>query len=219
MARDKLTARQKRFVEEYAAGDGNAVQAFFRAYGRTTSAGKRRTYKAAQVESSKLLSKPIVDAEIRAAQAEYAARVRVSKLKVIREVAGVAFADPADAFDPDPNGGPLVAKPLHEIPAATRRAIQSVKVKRRRLAGSGKEVYEVEEVEYKFASKMDALDKLCKKLGFYSDAPPPTPGGGLPVELITRILAEYGASHGAAGGYAVGAEPRAAESGVPEPGG
>jgi hypothetical protein len=100
---------------------------------------------------------------------EYAARVRVSKGRVLREVSAVAFADPADAFDPDPNGGPLLARPLHKIPAATRRAIQSVKVKRRRIAGNGSEVYEVEEVEYKFASKLDALDKLCKRLGFYTD--------------------------------------------------
>ena len=40
-----------------------------------------------------------------------------------------------------------------------------------RIAGGGDEVYEVEEVEYKFASKLDALDKLCRKLGIYTDDP------------------------------------------------
>jgi phage terminase small subunit len=168
-----LTANQKRFVEEYAA-DGNATQAYFRAYGRRTSSGKLRTYRTAQVQASKLLSTPIIAAEVKAAHDAYAARVRVTKARVLREVAAVAFADPADAFDPDPNGGPLVAKKLHDIPAATRRAIQSVKVKRRRIAGGGNEVYEVyevEEVEYKFASKMDALEKLFKKLGFYAGDP------------------------------------------------
>jgi phage terminase small subunit len=165
-----LTLKQKRFIEEYAC-DGNATQAYFRAFGRTTSKGTRRSYLAAQVQSSRLLLNPIVAAEVKAAQDAYAARIRVTKARVLKEVAAVAFADPADAFDPDPNGGPLVAKKLHDIPAATRRAIQSVKVKRRRIAGGGNEVYEVEEVEYKFASKMDALEKLFKKLGFYAGDP------------------------------------------------
>lgn len=164
----KLTEKQRRFVAEYAA-DENAVQAYFRAFGRTTAKGTARSYRAAQVNASKLLSTAIIQQELEKAREEYAARVRVSKGRVLREVSAVAFADPADAFDPDPNGGPLLARPLHKIPAATRRAIQSVKVKRRRIAGNGNEVYEVEEVEYKFASKLDALDKLCKRLGFYSD--------------------------------------------------
>jgi hypothetical protein len=167
-----LTQNQRRFVEEYVTegsrGHGNAVQAYFRAYGRVTKQGKRRTYQSAQAASSRLLSNVIVKAEVEAAQAEYSARIRVDKARTLRETACVAFFDPADAFDRDPAGGPLVAKPLHDIPAATRRAIQSVKYKRRRLKGDGDEVYEVEEVEYKFASKMDALDKLSKKLGFYA---------------------------------------------------
>lgn len=164
----KLTEKQRRFVAEYAA-DPNAVQAYFRAYGRTKADGKVRSYGVAAESARRLLQKPEIQAELGQAQAEYASRTRVSKGRVLREVSAVAFADPADAFDPDPNGGPLLARPLHKIPAATRRAIQSVKVKRRRIAGNGSEVYEVEEVEYKFASKLDALDKLCKRLGFYSD--------------------------------------------------
>lgn len=164
----KLTEKQRRFVAEYAA-DPNAVQAYFRAYGRTKADGKTRSYGVAAESARRLLQKPEIQAELEQAQAEYASRTRVSKGRVLREVSAVAFADPADAFDPDPNGGPLLARPLHKIPAATRRAIQSVKVKRRRIAGNGSEVYEVEEVEYKFASKLDALDKLCKRLGFYTD--------------------------------------------------
>lgn len=164
----KLTARQRRFVEEYAA-DPNATQAYFKAFGRTTSKGVRRTYKSAQKAASRLVSNVIIQAEIEAANADHVAKTRVSKRRVISEIACVAFVDPADAFDRDPDGGPLIAKKLHDIPANTRRAIQSVKVKRRRIAGGGDEVYEVEEVEYKFSSKLDALEKLCKRLGFYKD--------------------------------------------------
>jgi phage terminase small subunit len=164
----KLTEKQRRFVAEYAA-DPNATQAYLRAFGRLKSNGKTRSMKVASESARRLLAKPEIQAELEAANAEYAQRTRVSKQRVLREAAAVAFADPADAFDPDPQGGPLLARPLHQIPAATRRAIQSVKVKRRRIAGNKDEIYEVEEVEYKFASKLDALDKLCKRLGFYSD--------------------------------------------------
>lgn len=162
----KLTTRQRRFAEEYA-GDPNAVQAYLRAYGPTTSRGKKRSYHGASKAAARLLQIDAIKAEIAAANAALSARTRASKARVIREIAAVAFVDPADAFDRDPNGGPLVARKLHDIPPATRRAIASVKVKRRRIAGNRDEVYEVEEVEYKFVSKSDALDKLCKRLGLY----------------------------------------------------
>ena len=82
----RLTARQKRFVAEYAAGDGNATLAYFRAYGRKTRTGALRTYKGAQNAAAVLLSNPIISAEIEAAQAGYARAVRVSKLRVLREL-------------------------------------------------------------------------------------------------------------------------------------
>lgn len=48
-------------------------------------------------------------------------------------------------------------------------------------------MYEVEEVEYKFASKLDALDKLCKKLGFYAaDAGEDEAASGAVVELPAK---------------------------------
>lgn len=223
--RPKLTQKQRRFVAEYAA-DGNAVQAFFRAFGRVNRHGKPRSYRGASVEAARLLGNPDIQAELKAAEQEYAARVRVSRLRVLREVAAVAFADPADAFDPDPNGGPALARPLHAVPAATRRAIASVKVKRRRIAGGGSEVYEVEDVEYKFADKLAALDKLCKKLGFFAPEDPDAARAGgqqVPVELVTRLLAILGARGDEPGGPgrdpagdAVVAEPGAAVPGVPE---
>lgn len=171
---DRLTAKQKRFVEEYAA-DGNAVQAYFRAFGRLTSKGKRRSYKAAQSSSSLLLSNPIIAAEIGVANDVHAKRVRVSKQRVMRELAALAFSDPADLYEPDPANGNLpTPRPWDEVPPAARKAIQSVKIKRRRLAGGGGKddttEWEIEEVEYRLTPKGPELDKLCKKLGFYEDA-------------------------------------------------
>lgn len=177
-----LPEKELRFCAEYAA-DPNATQAYLRAFGPVS-------YRTAGTESHRLLKKPEVQAEVKAARLEYQRRCRVNGLRVVKELSCIAFADPADAFDPDPGGGPLVAKPLHQIPAATRRAIQSVKVKRRRIAGGGDEVYEVEEVEYKFASKDAALDKLSKHLGLYADRPGGAAEGG--TEAVQVYLPDNG---------------------------
>lgn len=166
--KNTLTLKQRRFVEEYTADDGNAVQAYFRAFGRYTSKGTRRSYKAAQASSSLLLSNPIIKAEVQAAQEAYAAKVRVSKLRVIRETAALAFADIGDLFERNPDGGLPRPRDWDDVPPATRKAVQSVKVKRRRLKSDDDATeWEVEEIDYKLYSKTDALEKLCKRLGLF----------------------------------------------------
>lgn len=225
--RKTLTQKQRRFVVEFAA-DGIAVQAYFRAFGRLTSQGKPRAYRAAQVESSKLLSNPIIQAEVEAANADYEARTGVTKERVIRELAAIAFSDPDDVYESDPDNGGLPApKPWAAIPPAARKAIQAAKVKRRRIKEKGEATqWEVEEIEYRFHSKTDALDKLCKKLGLYGEGKDDEGGGGgSNVELLARLAAliaarqpDAGGRGGGAGGPAVGTEPGAAEPGVPEPG-
>lgn len=166
MGTEDLTERQLRFAAEYAA-DPNALQAYQRAFGPVA-------YHTARVEGPKLLLNPAIKAEIDAAREEYKRRVRVPAVRVLRALSEIAFADPVDAFEDSPIGGLPSPKPLGSIPPATRRAIASIKVKRRRLAGGGGKDdvtdWEVQEVEYKFADKGAALDKLCRKLGFYEDA-------------------------------------------------
>ena len=173
MSKDKprLTAKQKRFVEEFAA-DGNAVQAYFRAFGRKTARGKKRSYDAAKTHAAELITKPHLLAEIEAANADYARKTRVSKLRTIREIAIIAYMDPDDVFEdnPDDSGRPIV-RPWKDIPPAARRTILGMKFKRKSLVSPDDETtWEVEEIEIKFHSKDTALDKLCKKLGFYADA-------------------------------------------------
>ena len=132
-----LTLKQRRFVEEYSA-DGNAVQAYFRAFGRRTSKGKRRSYQGASKAADRLLQNDRIAAEIRAAQNAYASKVRVSKLRVLQEVAALAFADAGDVYEADSRNGDMpTPRPWSDIPPAARRAIQSVKLKRRRLKGGG----------------------------------------------------------------------------------
>ncbi len=164
----KLTAKQRAFVAEYVI-DQNGVQAYFRAYGRNKSNGQPRSYFGANVQAIRLLQNPTIQRELRAAEADFARRVRVSKLRVLRELAMLAFVDPADAYDPDPDGGQDIPRPMSRIPAPVRRALSGSRTKRRRIVGEGQELYEVEEVEYKFSGKQAALDALCKKLGLFKD--------------------------------------------------
>lgn len=192
-ATTRLTLKQRRFVEEYAA-DPNGVQAYFRAFGRTTSKGSRRSYKSAQMAASRLVSNDIVAAEIEAAQAAWQKRVAVDKARVLAELAAIAFADPGDVYEPDPDNNGLPApKKWGDIPPATRKAIQSVKVKRKRLANDRDgTAWEVEEVEYRFHPKLDALDKLCKRLGLIAPDEAEDTQKAVPVELVTRLLALLG---------------------------
>lgn len=157
-----LTENQRRFVAEYVV-DRNATRAYLRAFGDDVGYGSARTL------SSRLLADINIRAEIEAAGWEHARRCGISARRVLRELASVAFADVGDAFEDNPFTGLPSPRALKDMPPATRRAIQSVKVKRKRLVGGGGKddttEWEVEEIEYKFADKLSALDKLCKHLG------------------------------------------------------
>lgn len=181
----KLTANQRRFCLEFGY-DRNAVQAYIRAFGEYTSNGNRRSYKAAADSAQKLLENPGIAAEILAAERAYAKRCGYSNRKVLREIAAVAFADAADVCETDKTGA-TVAKTIGKIPVATRKAIQSVKVKRRRIAGAADEVYEVEEVEYKLADKLVALEKLARRLGLLQ---PDQPGTKSSADTAPRLVHE-----------------------------
>lgn len=225
-----LTAKQKRFVEEYAA-DPNATQAYFRAFGRYTSAGKKRSYRSAQKAASRLVSDVIISAEIEAANAAHARRIRISKARVLRELAALAFADPDDLYEPDPqNGGLAMPRAWRDIPPSTRKAVQSVKVKRRKLKQLGEDdgdgpaaVWEVEELEYRLHPKLDALDKLCKRLGLFATDDEGKGDDGGPAELLARLgtllAARQSAGGTGAGSVSVEPQPGAAERGVQQSGG
>jgi phage terminase small subunit len=158
-----LTEQQLRFCMEYAA-DPNATQAYRRAF-------KGVTYKTANVEGSRLLANPSIQAELEAARKDYRRHCRVSFARIVREIAAIAHADPADIWTEDPEGNPVL-RPWAEISPAARKTIQSIKLKRKRLRGGGKDDvtdWEVEEVEVKQHSKDAALDKLCRHLGITKD--------------------------------------------------
>ena len=141
----KLTAKQKKFVEEYLI-DLNATQAAIRAgYSPNT----------AQEQSSRLLSNVMVKNEIDKAMAERSRRTGISQDRVLRELAKIAFVNPNDVI----NFSDATVKMTSEENLA---AIASVKVKK--IPG---EYGDATEREVKLYDKLRALDLLGKHLGIY----------------------------------------------------
>ena len=162
-----LTPAQQSFIDAYLVSP-NAVQAYRAAYPGTP-------YRSAATLAGRLLKKVEVRAEISAARRAQSRRTRISADKALRELARVAFSDVFDFFDAE---GHL--RPVWQIPIETRRAIVGVKVTRERTTrrvtrnGKTKTTVTVHEsvIEYKFASKLDALGKLAHYLGLNASIPP-----------------------------------------------
>src|SRR5262249_45227091 len=146
-----LTEKQRRFVAEYLI-DRNGTAAYRRAF-------PRAGYNTARTEAARLLAKPCIRDELRAARQEHARRCRTDAARVTRELATIAFADIRDIFD---DGWRMV--PLSEIPPATRRAISRVTVRR---TPNGAEL-----VSVVLSPKLAALDRLARHLGLYKELPP-----------------------------------------------
>lgn len=143
----KLTAKQKKFVEEYLI-DLNATQAAIRAgYSPNT----------AQEQSSRLLSNVMVKNEIDKAMAERSRRTGISQDRVLRELAKIAFVNPNDVI----NFRDATVKMTSEENLAT---IASVKVKE--IPG---EYGNATEREVKLYDKLRALDLLGKHLGMFKE--------------------------------------------------
>lgn len=142
----KLTAKQKKFVEEYLI-DLNATQAAIRAgYSPNT----------AQEQSSRLLSNVMVKNEIDKAIAERSRRTGINQDRVLRELAKIAFVNPGDVINFDE------ATVKGDAKEEDLAAIASVKIK-----NIPTEDGEITEREIKLCDKLKALDLLGKHLGIY----------------------------------------------------
>lgn len=141
-----MTEKQKRFVEEYLI-DLNASQAAIRAGYSPKTAGCRT------------MQVPAVRAAIDEAIAERSRRTGISQDRVVRELARVAFLDPADAIDLD--SGTVREDASREDTAC----IASVKVKNASTAKGGVST----EREVRLCDKLRALELLGRHLGMFSD--------------------------------------------------
>lgn len=155
-----MTAKQKRFVDEYLI-DLNATQAAIRAGYSPDSA---------QQIGTENLSKPVIRACIDKAMAERSKRTGVSADRVVLELAKIAFLQ-ADTLI-DTRDATVRSSASEE----DRACIASVKVKR-----SVGENVDTEEREIRFYDKLKALELLGKHLGMFADKVNIT--GALPVVI------------------------------------
>lgn len=141
-----VTAKQKRFVEEYLL-DLNATQAAIRAGYKAGSAQR------ASEIGSELLQKTPVQAAIAKAMAERSRRTGINQDRVIQELAKIAFVNASDVIDLKR------ATVLEEADREDLACIQSVKVK------DGNTM----EREVRLADKLRALELLGKHLGMWTE--------------------------------------------------
>ncbi len=143
-----MTAKQKRFVDEYLI-DLNATQAAIRA-GYSPNC--------AQQIGTENLSKPVIRACIDKAIAEHSKRTGVNADRVVQELAKIAFLQ-ADTLIDTQN-----ATVRDDASEEDRACIASVKVKHT----IGENV-DTEEREIRLYDKLKALELLGKHLGMFSD--------------------------------------------------
>lgn len=186
----KLTIRQLRFCEEYV-GLGNAVQAYFQAYGVVGTTGGKRSYKSAARLSARLMAKPHVRAEVQAIQEAGREHALVTLEQLNQADAQAGFLDIAK-FMKMVNGQIVFLLP-NELPPEVRRCVKKIKFRRRVLKSkAGDDVVEqIEDVEYDLIDPMRARENLAKRLGYDR---PRTPLeefiAALSLELRAKVWAE-----------------------------
>lgn len=143
-----MTAKQKRFIEEYLI-DLNATQAAIRAGYSPETAGSI---------GNENLKKPEIRARIDKAMAERSKRTGINQDRVLQELAKIAFVNPADVIDFDEA---MIRSDAVEEDLA---CIQSVKVKT--MSG---DKGDMTEREVRMYDKKAALELLGKHLGMFKD--------------------------------------------------
>jgi phage terminase small subunit len=148
-----LTPKQERFVEEYLR-DLNATKAAIRA---------GYAPRAAQEQSSRLLSNAMVADAVARAKAERAARAGIDADRVLEEIKALALANLSDFASWGPG-----RFELHESGEVDTRAVQAVTIKEVTISNDHGEITKVEQ-GIKLHDKLGALEKLCRHLGIAVD--------------------------------------------------
>lgn len=145
-----LTAKQENFCQEYLL-DLNATQASIRAGYSADSAG---------TIGWENLKKPEIQARILELRTESAAKLNITKERILQEYARLAFFDVRKIHTTD---GAM--KPIHEIDDDSAAAIAGIKVYEEKTGFEDVEITGTIR-EVKLADKRAALDSLCKVLGY-----------------------------------------------------
>lgn len=164
----RLTAAQKRFIDEYFANGNNATKAYEAAYPGS---------KGAHASASKLLKDPKVAAEIAKRLAASSKRADVSRDKLVDELARLAFSTVGTFVRVDPDG--RVNFDFSKMTETDWAAVESIQIER--LTVSGRVIPEnlrealesrgvklgIEKTKVKLYDKGSSLINLAKMLGHY----------------------------------------------------
>lgn len=153
-----LTPKQQRFVDEYLV-DLNATQAAIRA---------GYSAKTARQVGAENLSKPAVAFAIQERQQKRAEKVEVTAERVLKELAVLAFLDPADMAAITAASGP---EDIAALPEHVRRAV------------AGWSWDKAGNFVVKLNSKQPALEALGRHLGMFKDKVEHSGPDGGPIEL------------------------------------
>ncbi len=143
----KLTPKQQNFCNYYVE-TGNASEAYRRAY----SCDKMKP-ETINRKASELLNNGTITARIAELQAELQKRSDLQKDEVVRELANIIRTRVTDVLKV--NGSSVTIKKIEDLPDSALAAIESI-----RSVGGG--------IEVKFHSKIAAIDKLSKMMGWES---------------------------------------------------
>lgn len=134
-----LSVKRKRFCEEYVKSLNGNEAAILAGYSKKTARNK----------ASNLLARPEVASYLKQLQDEIAKRNEITIDELIRDLVEMKNLDVADLYDEDG-----LSVDISQLPASFTRCIQ--------------EVIETKSgLKIKFYSKLDAIEKLAKHLGFY----------------------------------------------------
>lgn len=144
-----LTPKQQVFCDLFRASEdpevrGNAKACYMLAYGATA--------KSAEANGPRLLKNRHVAMYLEQKRQEAEEKADVSEERILREVAAIAFLDPADYFDEDGN-----LRHVKDMPEQARRALAQIEVK-----AVGNEEAQAFVTRIRHGDKKGALELLMK---------------------------------------------------------
>jgi phage terminase small subunit len=160
----KLTAKQEAFCQFYAIS-GNAADSYRKAGYASVKLASGVTNDSSMA-IGRLLKDPRIVARIAEIRAPLLEAQEITKEKVMKEIASIAFSDIGKLFDED---GAL--KHPSEVDEKTRRALSAIDMEEL-YEGKGAERISVGMTKkVKLWDKVKALEMLAKHFQLYSDAP------------------------------------------------
>lgn len=165
-----LTAKQRRFVEEYLV-DLNATQAAIRA---------KYSKKTARQMGDENLSKPDIAAAIQKAEQARSKRTEITQDAVLQELAKIGFANMQDYMRVGADGDPYLD--FSNLTRDQAAALIEVTVEDFK-EGRGEDSRDVRRVKFKLGDKKSALVDIGRHLGMFKDRIEHSGPNGLPLQF------------------------------------